>query len=371
MGFYLEKNVKVFGAALDANDDPMKILTKCSYLNRLARGIIDINNDFADPYEALLKYSQVLIKSKFKKIGKLNIESWLRPKPEITDFDKLDPINFQKFTESGDIINYLNELEKFIKERILPDIPLMIGVDHSLTGGVIKALNTLFNPKDTTIIVFDAHFDGISAPISLDLARYAQENKENLNILCSYQLELMDLEGIEIKDSYTCASFLAYLIENNIIYPENLIIIGCQDYPMKEMRLVKDDRVKKYVKKYLSFEKQGVKFIYAADKNFMIKRLNEILGKLKNNNYYISVDVDVCIFKQVLAARFMNTIGIEKDLLLELMQIIQDFIIKTKSKLIGMDFMEIETHLLNKELKKSGMKDKTIPLIDEVLKIFF
>ncbi|MHA1273657.1 MAG: arginase family protein [Promethearchaeota archaeon] len=362
---------KIFGAALDPNDDPLKILAKCSYLNRLARNLIDLDKDFMDPYEGIIKYSQVLKNKRFKKIGKFPIETWLTPKPKIKDFTLLDPLRFQKFTNSGEIYNYSKKLEEFVNIKVLPDIPLMIGVDHSLTGGVLRALSKKFGPENILVIIFDAHFDGIPANLSLNLAKFAYENKEKVNLLFPQQLGLIDLDSIELKNSYTCSSYLEYLIKDDIILPKKLIIFGCQDYPSEEMKSEEDIRVKEYVDYYLSYEKRGVKFIPATEnREDMIKQLDAILTDFDVPYIYISIDVDISMFREVLAARFTNIIGIEIEVVKRAALAIKTFIDLKKCNLIGLDIMEIETYMLNKKLKKSGESDKTIELIDDFLNIF-
>ena len=369
---YLEKKIKVFGAALDPNDDPLKILAKCTYINRLAQNLIDLQIEIVDPYDGLLKHSKILHQAKFVKLGKVPIESWLTPKPKIEDFHLLDPRTFQEFTNSGAVAEYSIKIESYIKEQILPDIPLMIGVDHSLTGGALGALSEKYGPENILVIIFDAHFDGIPAHISLDLARYAKEHKEEVNVLSPQQLELHDIEAIKIEDSYTCASFLEYIIEEGIILPENLILFGVQDYPGDEMQAEKDKRVLNFVKKYLDYEKKGVSFIPAQKETAkMIMKLKETLADRQTSFVYLSLDVDVSMFEEVLAARFMNAIGIKQSILMEAVKIIKKFITETSSELIGVDIMEIETFMLNKKLKKSGEKDKTIELIDGFISELF
>jgi arginase family enzyme len=366
----LAKAIKVFGAALDPNDDPIKILAKCSYINRLAQNLVDIDKEILDPYDGLLNFSQVLIQEKYTKIGKFPVESWLTPKPKIEDYSLLDPYKYQNFTNSGSVAEYSIKMEGFIRDNILPDIPLMIGVDHSLTGGVLGALAEQYGRENILVVIFDAHFDGIPAKISLNLAKYAKENEEKINALFPQQLDSTELEAINLKDSYTCASYLNYLIKDDIISPENLIIFGCQDYPNDAMKSEGDERVKDFVDNYLGFEKKGVKFIPSSeDKEQMILDLGETLAKFNTPYLYISLDVDVCMFKEVLAARFMNAIGIEKDVLLKAALKIKDYMDTKNCALIGLDLMEIETYMLNRELKKSGERDRTTEVVDDFLNI--
>jgi len=361
---------KVFGAALDANDDPVKVFAKCSYLNRLAQKIIDPQKEFLDPYDGLLEFSQVLQQEKYIKMGKFPIESWLTPKPKIEDFPSLNPEKFQEFTNSGTIAEYSIKMEGFVRDNILPDIPLMIGADHSLTGGVLGALSEEYGPENILVVIFDAHFDGIPASISLSLAKYAEENKEKVNVLFPQHLNSAELEAINLKDSYTCASYLDYLIKDGVISPQNLIIFGCQDYPSEDMKAEGDERVKDYIDYYFGFEKKGVKFIPSSeDKEQMITELGEILADFNTPYLYISLDVDVCMFKEVLAARFMNVIGIEKEIILNAALKVKDYMDTKNCALIGLDVMEIETYMLNKELKKSGEKDRTVEFVNDFLNI--
>ncbi|MBA7632386.1 hypothetical protein ES703_39932 [subsurface metagenome] len=366
----MNRKIKVFGAALDPIDDPMKVLAKCSYINRLAQNIVDPERKFLDPYDGLLKFSKVLSREEYIKIGKFPIESWLTPKPKIEDYPLLDPFKYQEFVNSGAVRALSKNLENFVMEKVLPDIPLMIGVDHSLTGGVLSALSKKYGAENILIVMFDAHFDAIPAQISLNLVKYMQEHQKEIHVLSPGLLDSMDVNNITLKDSYSCASFLDYLIQDGIILPENLIIYGCQDYPSEEYISIEDSRVKQFVDCYRSFEEKGVKIIPGTkDKNNMIKKLEKALENYSVPYIYISFDVDVGIFKEILAARFMNVIGIEKEIILNAARAIKEFMELKKCELVGLDFLEIDTYVLGRELKKSGRIDRTAEVIDEFLEI--
>ena len=366
----MNKKIKVFGAALDPIDDPMKVLAKCSYINRLTQNIVDPERQFLDPYDGLLRFSKVLNKEEYIKIGKFPIESWLTPKPNIEDYPLLDPFKYQEFVNSGAVRALSKNLENFVIEKVLPDLPLMIGVDHSLTGGVLSALSKKYGAENILIIMFDAHFDAIPAQISLDLVKYMQEHQKEINVLSPGLLESMDINSIIIKDSYSCASFLDYLIQDKIILPQNLIIYGVQDYPSEEYKTIEDSRVKEFVDYYFSFEEKGVKIISGTkDKNIMTQKLKSYLENYDTPYIYISFDVDVGIFKEILAARFMNVIGIEKEPILNAARAIKEFMELKKCEIIGLDFLEIDTYVLGRELKKSGRIDRTVEVIDEFLQI--
>lgn len=368
----MDKEIKVFGAALDVLDDPLKILTKYSYLKRKFNQVNNKEENFTDPYEAFLNHSEILKEKRFSKIGRFVIESWLTPKPNPSDYELISPLNYHKFVNCGGLEEYSLKLESFIKKQILPAISFMIGVDHSLSGGVLKALSKEYGAQNILVIVFDAHFDGIPTNIALNLAKYAKQNKEVLSPLLGNNLDLID-NNLKFNDLYTYSSFLHYIIKDHMIHPENLIIFGNQDYPNDKLCSIKDERVRKYIDCFLSYEQKGVTFIPAVNKgSMMIEKLEKKLDKSDTPFIYISFDVDVGAVKaDILAARFMNCIGIEQDIILEAAKTIKSFIAKKGCILVGLDFMEIETHMLGKELKKSRRMDKTMDVIEKFLSLFF
>ena len=361
------KTIKVFGASLDASDFPLSLQLKQNYLNQLAQNLIKSPN-LLDPYEGLLFFSQELTRSKYVKTGKFPIESWLTPKPNLEDLPLMNQLEFQKFTNKGSIRNYSEKLEKYLKANIIPDFPLMIGVDHSLTGGVLKALSHMYGPEDLLILIFDAHFDGLPANVSLNIAKYMNDHPEEKNPLYLEHIDEIN-QNSEIFDTYNCASFLFYLIKEKIIFPENLIIFGCQDYPDIKYRSLDDPRIVKYVKFYDDMEQKGIKFIPKSDTSTMINHLSTVLKEIENSNIYVSFDTDVGALKEIIATRFRNAIGIDQNTILSAARIIKNVIESRKLDFIGLDIMEIETYLLNKAFPKSGRVDHTVRVIDSLLDI--
>ena len=363
----MERELRVFGAALDATDFPLNVQTKLVYLNRVAQNALPEPN-FLDPYEGLLLFSRILSNEKYIKIGKLPVESWLTPKPMIEDFPLIDQENFQKFANDGLVKEYSNKLEDFIQKNILPDVPIMIGADHSLTGGALSALSKEYGAENVLVVVFDAHYDGIPANIALNIAKYMKDHPDEANPLVPELVSSVD-ENSDIKDNYTCASFLHYLMHDEIILPENLIVFGCQDYPDDEYRSIKDPRIVEFVDFFNSIEEKGVTFIPKMESTQMIEKLNSRLEKIDNPYIYISFDVDVGGLKEIIAARFRNAIGIEKSIIIKAAEVIKKKLDSKKCELIGLDMMEIETHLLNRDFPKSGRKDLTVEVVDDFLEV--
>ncbi len=361
------KLIKVFGAALDASDFPLSLQIKQNYLNQLSQNLV-IDPDFLDPYDGFLLFSQELTKDKYVKIGKFPIKSWLTPKPNLEDLPLMNQLEFQNFTITGTIRNYSEKLEDYVKNNIIPDFPLMIGVDHSLTGGVLNALSHEYGPEELLVLIFDAHFDGLPANVSLNIAKYMSEHPEEKNPLISEHIDLIS-QNLETIDTYTCASFLFYLIKEKVIMPENLIIFGCQDYPDAKFRSLEDPRIVEYVKFYNEMEQKGVKFIPKSETSTMINKLSTVLKDIENSNIYISFDTDVGALKEIIATRFRNAIGIDQKTILSAARIIKDVIESKKLDLMGLDIVEIETYLLNKDFPKSGRVDQTVKVVDNLLDI--
>jgi len=364
----MRKKVIVFGAALDASDFSLSIQMKHAYLARLQNNL-NIEEEILDPYEGMLKYSHVISNDKYIKKGKFLIDSWLTPKPILKDISRINQNELLNANYKGIIKIYSEKLSEYIEKNIIPGIPLMVGVDHSLTGGVLRALSKEYGSQNIIVIIFDAHFDGIPLDISMNITNYFKEHPEDLNQLISEQISNTTYNE-KIQEVYTCASFLYYLLNEKVILPENLIIIGCQDYPDQKTRSVDDQRVREFVNFFDLMEKKGITFIPRMDISQMIEKLSIKLETIENPYFYVSFDVDVGVFKEIIAARFRNTIGMDKSEILQIAKIIKEFITVKNCELIGLDIMEIDTFLLGKSFPKSGRKDLTIEVVDELIDYF-
>ena len=361
----MPKEIKVFGAALDPTDAHTKILIKQNYLSVKALGRKD-KAKFTDAYDGFIAESEVLQRSSFQKIGKFPVESWLRPKPDLGDEVFMTPLDFRLFLDSNGCGEYSDAMEKFVDKKVLPNIPLMIGADHSLTGGVLRALAKQYGAENITVIMLDGHFDAIPTNLRLELAKYSKEHKEELQIPFPEMVDSID-DQTKVPKSYNCGTFLYNLLEDGTILPQNLIVYGCMDYPNDEMKQIQDPRVKGYVDFYLSYEDQGAKIIPNYKDNTKINNEFEKALETVNTPYlYLSIDVDVSSLNAVLAARFMEFIGVDAECLADAAELLKQLLQTKNIELIGLDVMEVEVYFLNAELK-SGKRDQTIKIIDDFL----
>ncbi|GAG69440.1 unnamed protein product, partial [marine sediment metagenome] len=95
-----------------------------------------------------------------------------------------------------------------------------------------------------------------------------------------------------------------------------------------------------------------------------------ILKETEKSKMYLSFDTDVGALREIIATRFRNAIGIDQATILNAAKNIKNVINSKKIDLIGLDIMEIETHLLNRVFPKSGRKDQTIKVVDSFLDVF-
>jgi len=128
-------SMKIFGAALDPLNSPERLNLKLSYLDF-------INNNHQkktlhlSPYDLLrdyLKKETQLISSETW-AGQIPVDSWLTPRPEKKDVLLLTPENFTAFLKRNGCIEYMFIVKDYVEKQIFPSKPVMIGVDHSLTG---------------------------------------------------------------------------------------------------------------------------------------------------------------------------------------------------------------------------------------------
>lgn len=355
------KKFKLFGVALDPSDNPRSLMIKHGYMEKASKGALKTPN-FLDPYEAVKALIQL---ENAEPLGKIPVESWLTPKPIPEDAMLVNPLDYQIFLDSNGCMEYFEKTEQFVKEKILPDIPLLVAPDHSPTGGVLKALSDFYGADQITVVIFDSHFDAIPSKVRLQLGQYAQEHQ--LHAVHPEQAEFFSDTKRDIPLSYNCGTFLSYLLEEKIILTSNLIVVGVSDYPSEELRAINDERVKNFVKTYFNFQDKGVKFIpKLASEQDIVDQFDRFLTEVTTPYLYVSFDVDVSSFEAVFATRFLDVIGLKPQTIIKLAQVIHRHLSNGMFQLIGLDLTEIEVHLLQAKLK-SGREDKTVDLIQEFL----
>ena len=350
----MKEQIKVFGSALDPLNSPERLNLKLAYLASIAEEPEAKRN--YDPFDAMKDYLNRELSSLDSRFwfGKMQIESWLTPRPKPTDAHFLRTETFTDFLYQNGCWNYALRVRDYVKEQILPSKPVMIGVDHSLTGGVIMALSRHWD--NLNVIVFDAHFDVLK-----------KQNLDSIHQLAmpDYYGENSSLERCDEVDFYGCGNFICHLLEQEIISPDNLWVLGVHDNVLKSLKMKcrKDNAVRSQIGEYEKWIRKGVHLITKTDLvagNFHLDL---------NGPTYISVDMDVGSLSSVFSARFMNCFGLTYKEFVEALGKLSQIIIKSDVPVVGLDIMEIDIHLLE-AAELSQHKDYTRPIAREIFQKF-
>ena len=325
--------MRVFGASLDPLDATERIEIKRAYISALCDGR-DLEPNFSDPYEGICSANPDLFERVCEAAGKVPVETWLTPKPERRDFPKVTSENYKTFLESNGCCQYSERVGEFLK-GILPSPFVMIGVDHSQTGGVVRRLSKEYGPEQVSLIVLDAHTDMF-----------------DFDVLYAMQGALLRGQGLgdrlpkTIYDNsfYGCGSFLKSLLNEESVFPENLFIIGVTDYPGGLVNDLRGSEVRPFVEAYESILRQGVRIIPKADVESSVNKVSGILDSIDTPYVYLSIDMDVGAFFSTCAVRFLNTAGMAEDSIYSTVRTIKDVIDCKGLRCLGFDLMELDAH---------------------------
>jgi arginase family enzyme len=336
---------RVFGVALDASDDLRLIQLKQAAASAQLMGI---SIPHLDPYDFLAPELVKLGKG-IELAGKVDISPRLRPIPEPSEDLGISVENMEKFVAEGGMFDMSLQVKDFVKKHVFPDFPIMLGVDHSATGGVVSAISENTGPDNLTILVLDQHFDGLPLSWRLNPAL-----AENLGI----HRERDVLTDILNDESYCCGNFWKHLIDSGTVLPENLMFVGVADYPGANM----PDEWRQFKDNYLKFEKMGCRFFPRErfDGSYQDELKRFIGDGIRTPNLYISLDVDVGAQNCTHAARYMDKVGISQRALMDVAAAINDFYRNNTVELVGMDAVEFNMHFLGLSVN-AGSKDRTIP----------
>ena len=84
--------MKIFGVPFDPANSPERLNLKLAYLGQFSDGHINYANSFRDPYD-IIYANFVNSRSNLDNaiwLGKLPVDSWLTPRPQIQDIPKLN-----------------------------------------------------------------------------------------------------------------------------------------------------------------------------------------------------------------------------------------------------------------------------------------
>lgn len=352
-----EGKIKIFGAALDVLPSPERLNLKRAYIHHIRENPLE-EKESKDPYDFFKNHftNKEILNSCVEWIGKVSFPSWISPKPKLADLSKLSVNKYDRFLKTGGCKKCALKIAEFINKQILPCKPIMIGVDHSLTGGSIMALAEKY--PNLNVVILDAHFDVINTD------RVYALDRQRGNTVFSLLNERKSRYETPLN-YYGCGNFLDYLLKREVIAPKNLWIIGVQDEIYREVEGRRDlggnfDRNVASVKKWMG---TGVHVIFKHEVqsgDFEI----DLSGPT-----YLSIDIDVGSMASVFSARFMNSYGLDTAEFLQLLYKVSGFIRSNHYPLVGLDVMEFDVHFFE-AIEQKKIDDRTEEIVKEIFRLF-
>jgi arginase family enzyme len=321
-----EKKVVFFGCPLDSDERHESVQEKLSCIDSMHEG--------DDPYPLVMDFIRNEVDHLlWEEIGSLDVPEWLRPIPPPTEKGHMTVDNFAAFIDKDGCRSFAEMLAEHVVAEIYPQIPCMMAVDHSLSGGVVKKLMEHYRQEDTSLIILDSHTDAVPVAVLSGAIQYDMETNPDT---------VYDPSDPFLKnrpESFNASSFLYHLLEEGIVEPSNLYIIGISDYPPKRSFRIKDERIRRYVGFYSDLKRQGVTLITKKDLTSSPSKVRTILSRIETPFLYVSIDMDVGARNALDGVRFRDRQGLNEKQIYGIADALQAILSKG-TELIGMDLAE-------------------------------
>ena len=333
-----KRHIVFFGCPLDGDERHESIQEKLTF--------IGVKKPFDDPYEGIMEIIRQEIDSGlWSEKGSMDLPGWLRPIPSLKDKVEIKTETFVAFMDSGGFQTYAQKVGEFIARSIFPNIPCMLAVDHSLTGGAFQKLVELYDPKNVSLIVLDSHTDAIPMSILSEMIQYdIDTNPDTVH-------DRDDPFLYHRPDSYNACSFLYHLLADEMVRPQDLYIIGISDYPPKRAFRIRDPRIKNYVDFFSELKRKGVTILTKNDLLISPSRIKNILRHITTPYVYVSIDLDIGARNGVEGVRFLERQGLNEKQIYGVVDSLQD-LLRNRVQLAGMDVTEMNP-------RKAGRNDAT------------
>ena len=329
-----QKNVVLFGCPLDCDEKHEAIQEKLS-----TPWSGDHSGDPLVPLMAALH--QIVPDSHWDIGGAMPVPGWLRPIPPNGDKGLVAVDTMVEFIDKNGCREYADKIEDIVTSNILPNLPCLVTVDHSLTGGTYAALANHYGKENLSLIVVDSHTDAV--PMSTLVGAIAYDIESNPHS----QYDPMDPFIQNRTDSYNASTFIYHMVDEGIVDPRDLYIIGVSDYPDKKALRIKDTRIGEYVRAWTGLKQKGATLITKKDCQLKISKVKSLLKKIRTPYAYVSIDMDIGARNAVEGVRFKNWQGLSETQIYRLI----DTIVQTGGKdiqLVGMDITEINSRIAGK-----------------------
>lgn len=352
-----DKKLMVFGCPVDCDEKFDAIQEKQLFL-RTDTGFDDPLNGVMAQLEADPAMEKMPADA-WENLGSLPVPEWLGPMPGADARSQLTTENMISFIDGDGCRSLANEVADFVFDRVLPHLPLMIGIDHSLTGGLYSALTRHYGKGDVSLIVIDTHTDAVPMSALAGAVQYdAETNPSSVH-------DTDDPFLYNRPDSYNASSFLDCLIRDGVVDPKNLYLIGVSDFPDKKSLRIKDSRMKRYTNTYLGLRRKGARIITKKECKLSPKKIKGLLNQISTPYAHLSIDMDIGANNALNGVRFRNWTGLNEAAIYKIADIVKQ--VFTRSiELVGMDICEIDPRTAGTFLP-SG-RDRTYDIAAELIR---
>jgi arginase family enzyme len=308
-----------------------------------------------DPYDAVLDLlRQELDQSLWREAGRLEVPTWLRPRPALSDGGAMTVDNFVDFIDRWGCADFTDSARKMTEQAAFPDTPCLIAVDHCLAGGIIQAASQRHGAENLSVVVLDSHLDALTTPVLSGAIAYDLEHNPDT------QYDAYDPFLHDRPDSYHASSFLQHLLATEAVLPSNLLVVGISDYPPKHAFRNKDPRIQAYTGAYSGLKKQGVRLVTKKDLAVGSSKVRALFKRIKTSWLYVSIDMDVGANNAVGAVRFDDWAGLSETQLYRLAAELRAVLARGVG-LAGLDVCEFNP-------RRVGMGDRTYRVAANLIK---
>lgn len=313
-----------------------------------------------DPYVPIMEVlGQEISPELYEARGSLPVPGWLRPVPSPTEREKVTLEQIVQFIDTNGCLGYADQVGAFVGQEILPQIPCLLAVDHSLSGGVFKKLAEIYGPDKISLTVLDSHTDALPVPVTAGAIQY------DLDTNPGTFHDPNDPYLFNRPDSYNASSFLDHLLSEGIVLPHNLYILGIGDYPPKQAFRIKDPRIEKFVGHFLKLKKQGVTLLTKNDLLISPSKVKSVLKQIRTPWLYISIDLDIGARNALEGVRFLDRQGLNAAQLMRVVGYLRD-LLNRGIGLAGFDLCEINPRTAGRRLPTG--QDQTYRIAADIIK---
>ncbi|MGD9973059.1 MAG: arginase family protein [Desulfatirhabdiaceae bacterium] len=324
----LKKQIVFLGCPLDSDEKFDAIDEKRN--GAWTTGICD------DPLNEVLSFIRQEVQlDLWQTAGTVEIPPWLGSKPCDEERSNITTENMVAFIDENGCKRIASDVARFVSTQILPDIPCLIGIDHSLTGGAYQAVAEFYGRDNVSLIVIDSHTDAVPMSTLSDAIQYdVANNPHSVH-------DPKDPFLYNRTDSYNASSFIHHMVAEKIVHPKNLFLLGVSDFPEKKSFRIKDPRISRFVNVYADLKRAGAKLVTKQECLLMPQKLKTLLKQVSTPYIYVSIDMDIGAMNALEGVRFRNWKGLGEAQIYKLIDPLKT-LLSQKTQLAGMDIMEID-----------------------------